>query len=98
MLLFSLMLACTYTVEDWWVDQADGYCTCNFPETYDTCFSRQMNGYEAGEFWASCADELAPVDQGEVRAWYRDFTENCDRPAQDEPTPDNPEWFMECEN
>lgn len=98
MFFLTLMLACSYTVEDWWLDQADGFCTCNFPETYDDCLSQQLYGYESGEFYEVCYDDAAPVERSAVRAWYRDFTENCQRPAQEEPTPENPEWFQECEN
>lgn len=98
MMFLTLMLGCTYTVQDWWTDQADGFCTCNFPETYDTCFDQQMNAYEGTEFWDSCFDDVAPVDKNDVRTWYRDFTENCNLPEVSEPTPEDPEWFAECEN
>jgi len=98
MLFLTFLLACgPYTVEEWWLDQADGFCSCNAPETYDSCLSQQLYGYESSEFWESCHDDEAPVERSAVREWYRDYMENCERPAQSEPSPEDSEWFQECE-
>ena len=97
-LLLATLIGCgPYTVEDWWIDQADGFCQCNYPETYDDCLARQLASYEESTFWESCYDDEAPVERAEVRAWYRDYKENCQLPSRDEPSPEDPEWFQECE-
>ena len=98
MVLFTLLLACAYTVEDWWADQADGFCTCNYAGTYDQCVQDQLASFQDSEYWDSCFDDPAPVERADVRAWYQDYTENCNRPAEDEPAPADAEWYLECEN
>ena len=98
MILPLLLLGCTYTVADWFDDIADGYCSCHEPETYDACMERQLSGYEDDwDFWGVCADDDAPVERGDVRAWYREYEDTCDFPSADEPSAEDPYWFESCE-
>ena len=96
-LLFGLLSGCTYTVEDWWTDVVEGYCFCNYPATEDECFDAQWEAYQETDYWDACHDDEAPVDKSEVRAWYTDYTENCDLPDMEEPRAEDPYWFESCE-
>jgi hypothetical protein len=97
MFLLTLLLSCAYTVEDWWSDQADGFCSCNYTETYDACYAEQMASYQATDYWDACFDDPAPVERADVKSWYDDYTENCERPALEEPAPEDAGWYQSCD-
>ena len=96
-MLLWMLLACGYSVEDWWRDLSDAHCSCTEPNDKRQCVQDLMDVYEGSPDWEACYDEAAPVDRAEVKAWVKSYTETCSPPAQAAPQPEDPNWTMECE-
>lgn len=95
--MFALLLfSCAYSVEDWWSDLARTYCTCEQEDRVRGCRREILEQYGATDY-ANCADEPAPVDRAEMKAWMRDYVEACVEPDIEAPQPADPEWYLSCE-
>ncbi len=94
-MLILTLLACAYSVEDWWNDQARAVCTCEQSEPARTCRLELVEDFKAGEY-GDCADDPAPVDREQMKDWLRDYTDNCVLPDDERPQPADPDWFLEC--
>lgn len=88
-------VSCAYTVEDWWLDDAQAFCACEYPERPQSCVEDQMAVYEESDWW-SCRDEAAPVARDEMKNWVREYTDACTQPSFDAPAPEDPLWFESC--
>lgn len=96
-MLLWMLLACGYSVEDWWKDLAQAHCDCTEPDNTRACTQELMGVYEGSPDWARCYDEAAPVDREDVRVWVKEYTETCQPPALAAPQPADPNWTTECE-
>ena len=93
--MLFLLLACTYTVDDYWSDLTKAHCKCDDERPWRDCQDEWLETYEAGPY-AACADSEAPVSRTEMKEWVRDYTENCIQPDEPIPTIEDPTWFETC--
>ncbi len=90
-----LLLACAYTVDDYWSDLTKAHCKCEQEQPWRDCQDDWMAVYEEGPY-AACAENPSPVPRAEVKEWVKDYTENCIDPDEPFPEPEDPEWYESC--
>jgi hypothetical protein len=91
-MILYLLLACTYTVDNYWTDLAQAHCQCSQEGDVANCVNEWEVRYENSEAWASCQNEPSPI----TRQWAKDYTNQCRLPDTPVLYPDNPDWSSEC--
>ncbi|MED5370120.1 MAG: hypothetical protein VX899_03815 [Myxococcota bacterium] len=94
--MILLLLACTYTVEDYWADLSEAHCTCTQDGDVPTCMEEWEARYSSTDAWAQCRDEDSPITRSEARQWVNDYTDACRLPDSPVLYPDDPDWSQQC--
>lgn len=95
-MILYLLLACTYTVDNYWTDLAQAHCQCSQEGDVANCVDEWEVRYENSEAWASCQNEPSPISRSDTRQWAKDYTNQCRLPDTPVLYPDNPDWSSEC--